>query len=144
MIVVGLVAVDVDLQAVLVGERHREPDGFHAVLAGQLVVRDAADDVGTQLDGLAHQLPAAVEAQDALLRECDELQVDQAADLLAQVDQRAQRAQLRIAHVDMTADMLDAAGELPAQDLTDPRLHVVVGQVGDPLGPDGDALEQGA
>ena len=66
-------------QAVLVGQRHRELDRLDAVLAGQLVVRDAADHVGAELDGLAHQLPAAVEAEDALLRERDQLQVDQAA-----------------------------------------------------------------
>ena len=40
VVVVGLVAVDVDAQAVLVGQRHRELDRLHAVLAGQLVVRD--------------------------------------------------------------------------------------------------------
>jgi len=67
-----------------------------------------------------------------------------AAYLLAQVDQRAQRPQLRVAHVDVAADMLDAAGELPAQDLPDPGLHVLVGQVSDPLGPHRDALEQRA
>ena len=63
VIVVGLVAVDVHAQAMLVGERHRELDRLHAVLAGQLVVRDPADHVRAQLDGLAHQLPAAVEAR---------------------------------------------------------------------------------
>ena len=107
-------------------------------------MRDAADDVGAQLDGLAHQLLAAVEAEDALLRERDELEVDQAAHLLAQVDQRAQRGQLGVADVDMAAHVLDAAGELPAQHLPDPGLHVLVGEVLDPLGPDRDALEQRA
>ncbi len=131
-------------EPVLVGEREHELDRLDAVLAGQLVVRDPADDVGAQLNGLAHQLPAAVEAQDALLREGDELQVDQAAYLLAQLDEGPQRAQLRIAHIDVAADMLDAAGQLPAQDLPDPRLHVLAGQAGHPLGPHRDALEQRA
>ena len=52
--------------------------------------------------------------------------------------------EVRVADVDVAADVLDAAGELPAQDLADSRLHVVVGQVLDPLGPDGDALEERA
>ncbi len=69
MVVVGLVTVDVDAQAVLVSQRHREPDGLHAVLARQLVVRDPADDVGPDLHRLAHQLAAAVEAENPLLRE---------------------------------------------------------------------------
>ena len=135
VVVVGLVAVDVDAQAVLVGQRDRELDRLDAVLAGQLVVRDPADHVRAELDGLAHQLPAAVEAEDPLLRERDELQVDHAAHLLAQVDQRPQRPQLRVAHVDVAADVLHAAGELPAQDLPYPRLHVLVGQVRRPARP---------
>ena len=36
---------------------------LHAVLAGQLVMRDPADDIRAQLDGLAHQLPAAFESR---------------------------------------------------------------------------------
>ena len=107
-------------------------------------MRDAADDVGPELDRLAHQRRAAVEGKDALLRERHELQVDQAADFLAQVGESAQRGELRIAHVDMAAHVLDAAGQLPAQHLAYPAPDIVVGQVGDPLGPDRDALEQRA
>ena len=70
--------------------------------------------------------------------------VDHAADLVAQVDERAERAKLGVADVDVAADVLDAAGQLPAQDLPDAALHVLVGQLADALGPDGDALEQRA
>ena len=88
VVVVGLVAVDVDPQPVLLGQRERETHRLDAVLAGELVVRDAADDVGAELDGLAHELATAVERKDAELRKRDELQVDLAARLLSKLDQR--------------------------------------------------------
>ncbi len=80
-------------------------------------MRDPADHVGADLDGRAHQLLAAVETEDALLRERDKLQVDHAADLFAQVREGSQRRELRIADVDVAANVLNAAGQLPAQDL---------------------------
>src|SRR5215472_7810833 len=126
MVVVGLVAMDVDHQAMLVGECDREPDGLHAVLAGELVVRDAAHDVSTERDRLAHQLAAAIETEYALLGEGNQLNVDQSAYLLAQVDQGAQRSKLRVADIHVAANMLDAAGELPAQDLPYAGLDVGV------------------
>ncbi len=55
-------------------------------------MRDPADDVGPDFHRLAHQLPTAVEAENPLLREGHELQIDEAAHLLAQIDERAQRA----------------------------------------------------
>src|SRR5215469_9921358 len=107
-------------------------------------MRDTADHVRAELSGPAHELAAAVEAEDAQLRERDELQVDQAPDLLAQIDQGAQRGQLRIADIDVAPDVLHAAGQLPPQHLPHARLDVCVGEVGDPVSPDRDALEQGA
>ena len=142
MLVVGLVAVDVDLQPVLVGQCHREPDRLHPVLAGQLVVRNAADHVRAEFHRAAHQVLPAVEGQDPLLRERHQLQVDQAADLLAQVGQGPQRAQFRVADVHVAAHVLHPAGQLPAQDLPHPGLHVLVRQLRDPLCPHRDALEQ--
>ncbi|GAA2594638.1 hypothetical protein GCM10010435_87090 [Winogradskya consettensis] len=40
--------------------------------------------------------------------------------------------------------MLHAVGELPAEHLAYPVLHVVDGQVADAVGPDRDAFEEGA
>ena len=117
VVVVGLVAVDVDTQPVLLGERHRELHRGDAVFPGQLVVRDRADDVRAEVDRFAHQLLAAVESEDALLRKRDELDVDQPPDLFPQVDERSQRPQLGIADVDVAPDVLHPAGELPPEDL---------------------------
>ena len=144
VVVVGLVAVDVDAQALVGGERHRELDRALAVLARQLEVRDRAHHVDAHVDRAAHQLLAAVERHDALLRKGDQLQLHLVADLLAQLEQRAHRAQLGVADVDVAAHELDAVGQLPAQHGADAALDVVDGQRLDPLGPDGDALEQRA
>ena len=51
---------------------------------GVLDPRNAAHDVGTELDRLAHELLGARVAQQPVLRERDDLQVDHAAELLAQ------------------------------------------------------------
>ena len=73
LVVVGLVAVYVDLEPVLRCQLHHEPHRLFPVLARQLVVRNAADDVRAQPHGLAHQPLTAVERVDALLRERHEL-----------------------------------------------------------------------
>ena len=93
---------------------------------------------------LAHQLAAAVEPDDALLRKRDQLQVDLPARLLAQLDQRPQRDEIGVAHVDVRPHVLHAIRQLPAQHFADPLLHVVHRQVFDPLAPHRDALEQRA
>ena len=107
-------------------------------------MRDRPDDVDSEVDRLPHQVLAALERHDPLLRKRDQLQVDLVADLLAQLDKGAYRAQLGVAHVDMAAHELDAIGQLPAQHGPNPLLHVLDGQLLDPVRPDRDALEQGA
>ena len=144
VIVVGLVAVDVDTQPLVGGQRHRELDRALAVLARELEVRDGAHHVDAHVDRAPHQILASVERHDALLRKRDELQLHLVADLLTQLDERANRAQLRVADVHVAAHELDAVGQLPAQHGADAALDVVDAQQVDALGPDGDALEQGA
>ena len=58
LLVVGLVAVEVDRGARLAGEVEQEVDLLDAVLAGPLVVGDAADDVAAEAHRLAHELLA--------------------------------------------------------------------------------------
>ena len=136
--------MDVNTQALLRRQVEGELDRALAVLTRQLEVRNGADDVDAHVDGLAHQLLAAVERHDALLRKRDQLQRDLVADLLAQLGQRPDRPQLRIAHVDVAAHELDAVGELPPQHCPDPLLDVVDGQLLHAVRPDRDALEKRA
>ena len=91
LLVVGLVAVKVDRRARLPGQVEQEVDLLDAVVAGPLVVRDAADDVAAEAHRLAHQLLAVRERQDPVLGEGDEPEVDDVADLLAELE-RARRA----------------------------------------------------
>ena len=142
MVVIGLVAMNVNAQPMLVRQCHREPDGLNAVFPGQLEVRDPADHVRPEFGGTAHQVAPAVEAENSLLREGDKLQIDDSADLLAQVDQGPQSTQLGVADIHVTADVLNAARKLLAQDLPHPCLHVGIAELVDSLGPDRDAFEQ--
>ena len=90
LLVVDLVAVDVDAQPVPLGHVDGDVDRAHAVLTGVLEVRDGADDVDPAAGGLLEQLLAAREGADALLRERDELQPDHVADALAHLQQRVE------------------------------------------------------
>ncbi len=58
-------------------------------------MRDAADDVSTELDRLSHEFAAAVERHDAELGKCDELQIDLTARFFADLDKRPQRGEIR-------------------------------------------------
>ena len=136
VVVVGLVAVDVDAQPVLVGQREREPHRLDAVLAGQLEVRDPADHVRAELDGPAHQVAAAVEAEDALLRERDELQVDQSR--APPRAARPGRASARSSGSHTSTWLRTCCTPLAScqrSTCRDPRLHVLDGQVGAPARP---------
>ena len=144
VVVVGLVAVDVDAQPFLGGERHRELDRPLAVFACQLVMRYRADHVDAHVDCPLHQVLAAVERHDPLLRERDQLHRHLVADLLAQLHQGANGAQLRIADVNVAAHELDPVGELPPEHRAHAALDVVDGQLLDALGPDRDALKERA
>jgi len=144
LVVVCLVAVDVHAEAFVRRERKGELDRLLAIFARQLEVRDRAHDIDAEVDGPTHQVLAPVEGHDPLLGKRNQLEADLVAYLLAQLDQGAHGLQLRIAHVDVRTDELDAVGELPAEHGAHPLLDVVDGQALDPVGPDRDALEQRA
>ena len=117
LLVVGLVAVEVDGCAGLLREVEQELDLLDAVLARPFVVGDAADHVAAEAHRLAHQLLAVWERQDAVLRERDQAQVHDVAHLVAQLEQRAEGRQDGIADVHVGTD---EAG--PLRDLPEDRL----------------------
>ena len=77
-----------DPAAVLRGERAHPAYVLAGLGVGVLDPRDAADDVGAEVDRLADQVLRAGVAEQAVLREGHDLQVDHAAELLAQREQR--------------------------------------------------------
>jgi hypothetical protein len=74
--VVGLVAVEVDPQAVALGELEGEPHAGPALLGGALEVGDGADRVAAELHRLLPGLAAPGRPQDTLLGEGDHLQLN--------------------------------------------------------------------
>ena len=125
LVVVGLVAVDVDPQPLVGREVEGELDRKLAILARQLVMRDGADHVHPQVDRSAHQVLPAVKGHDPLLGKRHQLQRHLVADLLAQLDEGAHGFQLRVTDVDVAAHELDAVGQLPAEHGTDALLDIL-------------------
>ena len=144
LVVVDLVAVRVQHQAVPFGQADGYLQGADAVLPGVLEVRDRAHHVRAVLGGAGHQFLAAGKRADALLRERHELQADDVPDLIPDLGQRVQCGQLRVGHVDVAAHVQYAVGRLPAQHLGGPADHVLAGERGLALSPAGDPLPQGA
>src|SRR5690349_4024743 len=103
-------------------------------------MRDRPDDVDPEVDGPPHQVLSPVERQNSLLRKGDELERHLVADLLAELDQGAHRAKLRVADVDVAPHELHAVGELPPKDRPNPLLDVLYSQRLNAIGPDGYAL----
>ena len=102
----------VDQLAVLIGQFDGAVDGLLAELACPLEVRDAADAVRAHLQRLLDHLVAALVGVHALLREGDDLDGDVVLELFADLQHRLQAGQLRVIHVDVGADELDAFGHL--------------------------------
>ena len=84
------------------------------------------------------------EGQDPVLGKGDEAEVDDVAELLAKLQQGAERGERRVADVDVGADESSPLGDLPEDRLAGPRLHVLVGQRWLPLGPGEDPLDERA
>jgi hypothetical protein len=144
VLIVRLVAVEVDRGAGLPREVEQEVDLLDAVVAGPFVVGDAADDVAAQAHRLAHELLAIREAEDPVLREGDQAQVDDVGHLGLELEEGLERDEVRVADVDVAADEARALGDFPADRLARSGLDVLVGQRGLALGPGLDALDQRA
>lgn len=86
--VAGVVDQHRDAPAVGGGERAHPAYVLACVLVRVLDPRDAADHIRAEVDGLADELLGAGVAQQTVLREGDHLQVDHAAELLPQRQQR--------------------------------------------------------
>ena len=88
-------------------------------------MRDRPDHVDAEADRPPHQLLAAFEGVDALLREGDQLEAHLLAQLGPGLEETADRGQLGVADVDVAAHVLDAVGELPAEHRQRPPLDVL-------------------
>jgi hypothetical protein len=136
--------MQVDRGAGLLRQVEQEMDLLDPVLAGPFVVGDAADHVAAEAHRLAHELLAVRERQDPVLREGDQLELDDVAQLVAELDERSQRDKPRVADVDVRADQPGALGDLPQDRLARAALDVLVGQRRLALRPRLDALDQRA
>ena len=101
LLVVDLVAVHIDGNTVLFGEVEDYPQRGHAVFGRALIVRDAANNVGSHLECLLEKLGPVAERQDGVLREGDNLDLDPVLDVLAQLKDGFQRRQLWIGDVNV-------------------------------------------
>ncbi|MCY1425536.1 hypothetical protein D9M71_413250 [compost metagenome] len=142
--VVRLVAVHVDAQAALGGQFAEDAHRFGAVGHRPLEVRDATDHLDAQVQRALEVVQRAGAAQQAVLREGDQLQVQPGFDLLLHVQQRLHRQQARIADIDVAADRQQALGHRPVAVLQGALDQRLLGQLRLQLAPQGDAFEQGA
>ncbi|MNG92065.1 hypothetical protein D3C79_509840 [compost metagenome] len=142
--VVGLVAMHVHQAAGTLGQVHQELDRRHALVAGVLKMRDAANHVGADGHRFSHQRPAVGVRLDTLLGEGDDLQVEQVAHFVTHFDHGFQRRQGGVGDIDMGTYMLDAMVHQHADGLFRAVLDVVMGGDRLALGPALDAFEQGA
>lgn len=141
-LVVDLVAVHVHQLVVLFGQRDGEIQRGHAVFPRELEVRNRAHAVRAHAHRVLHQ-PAAVRiALNALLREGDDLQRHNVLQLVAQLEQRLHGRELRVGHVHVRADVLNAACRVQAHRAVHALAHVRLRQLFLSLRPAFDALKQ--
>ena len=92
--VAGVVHEHGDVLVVADGELHHFVDVRLLILLGELDPRDAADDVGAEVHGFLHQIDGAGLADDAILREGADLDIDDALEFVAGLEQGFQADEL--------------------------------------------------
>ena len=142
--VVGLVAMDVDEQAALLGDLAERLQARRAVGHRALEMRDAADDVDALVERALEVLRGGRRAEIAVLRKGDELQVDIGRDRLLHLEQRVDGGQPVVADVDMRADGEQALRHREVAIAERPLHHRLDGQQRLQLAPERDAFEQRA
>ncbi len=142
--IVGLVAVHVNTEVASLRALHQQPDALDPRLPGALVVGDPADNVDAHVQRLVQQPDRVREAQQSVLGKRHELDVEQPAELLAQLDQRAHPEQPRVAGVHVAAQKQRALRHAPAQILTRTLLHPLLREQRLQLSPERDAFKQRA
>ena len=101
LLVVDLVAVHIDGNTVLFGEVEDYPQLGHTVFGRALIVRDAANNVGSHLECLLEKSRPIGEGQDGVLRKGDDLDLDPILDVLTQLKDGFQRRQVWIGDVNV-------------------------------------------
>ena len=125
-------------------ELAQDADRFGPLLPRWLVVRDAAHDLDAAIERRHQQVAVGGRAQDAVLREGHELEIDIGRHLAPDLEQRVDRQQARIADIDMAADCQHAAADRPVAPGERAALEDVGRQPGLALAPYLDRLEQRA
>ena len=119
-------------------------DGAGALLHGALEVGDAADDVDAQVEGAGEVGEAGRGAEEAVLREGDELEVEVGGDLGADVEQGLDAEEAVVGGVDVAADGEEAHGDGPVAVGERAVADFLDGGDLAELAPEGDAFEEGA
>ena len=142
--VVALVAVHVDAQAALGGQFTEDADALGAVGHRPLEMRDAAHHLDAEVERALQVGQRAGCAQQAVLRKGHELQIEVGRHLALDVQQRLDRQQPLVAHVDVCADREQALGHRPVAVLQRPRHQGLLRELRLEFAPQRDALEQRA
>src|SRR5947208_2516960 len=85
-----------------------------AHIACPLIMWNTAYEVTAQFHGFAHQLTSIGEGHDTILGEGDQLQVTNITYLLTHFNQCPECGQVRIAYIDMAANVKSSLSNLPA------------------------------
>ncbi len=142
--IVALVAMHVDQQPALLGDGAERGDARRAVGHGPLEMRDAADDIDTEIEGAFEILRSRRGTVIAVLREGDELEVDIGGDPLFHVEQGLDGEEAIVADVDMGTDGEQALRDGKVAIAERPLGHRLMGEERLQLAPQANAFEQGA
>src|SRR5689334_10703853 len=107
-------------------------------------MRNAADDIDTEIEGALELRGSAGRAKIPVLRKRDELQIEIGLDLALYRDERLDGEETGIADVDMAADGEKPLGDRPVAISERTRRYRFDRQHRLQLAPERDALEQGA
>ena len=142
--IVGFVAMHVHPQALFGGEFAQQSHRLRAIGHGALEMRDATDHVDPHRHGALQVVERRRTAQQAVLGEGHQLQVEVGCNLLLHLQQSLHRQQTVIADIDMGTDRQQTASNGPVAILQRARHQRFLRQQRLEFAPKGDAFKQGA
>ncbi len=129
ILIIRFVAVDINQPVIFLCQLESFPDRLFAELSGKLKVRDAADNITAHLQCFFYKLITVFIGVISFLWKSNQLNLNNILQLFLNFKQSTKRCKIRVRHIDMRTDKLDAVPHFHFDSLIGLLLDIFYGQL---------------